>query len=162
MTEVIKSESLYDYFVEALEELTIPQTNNNDIISSNQSTSMKREDSKLNFLTAFFKVTNKMNALESSESFNNLEQASGQSSYIDDNNNKLTIQSFYKALEAMNIPELYFIDALEEISSSGDMATTTPRVLSKKESQLNFLHAFFKGKLSSHHIILLLTSSYIY
>ena len=144
MTEVIKSESLYDYFVEALEELTIPQTNNSDIISSNQSASMKREDSKLNFLTAFFKVTNKMNALESSESFNNLEQASAQSSYIDDNNNKLNIQSFYKALEAMNIPELYFIDALEEIS--GGDATTSPRVLSKKESQLNFLHAFFKGK----------------
>lgn len=105
MAQVLPSvESMYDFFVETVEELNFVSQDSEALMANQeiqQKTSLSRHESE-NLLKAFLQLTDKMNGVESSESFASLPSIA--SSSCRSEADVLNLLSFYNAMETLNIP----------------------------------------------------------
>jgi hypothetical protein len=94
-------ESVYDYFFDAIEDITMPALSSNQFLSemSDKKGSSQMESSQ-NLLQTFIKMCNQMNCIESSDSLSSL------SSFMSTNSdsNLVGLNTFFTAMETVSFP----------------------------------------------------------
>lgn len=149
MTQVIPSvESMYDFFVETVEELNFVTQETEPLVDNQemqQKTSLSRRESE-NLLKIFLQLTDNMNGVESSESFASLSTFASSKSRSEAD--VLNMQSFFNAMETLNIPTNESTKNLQDYNRSqattNDADITVEDAIENKSPTL-FLKLFFNA-----------------
>lgn len=131
MTEVQNPDRFYDYFVDAVEDVTLPSISSQDHLQNlNQQYNYKKNDSQLNMFESFFKLGNKINGVESSDSLLSAVSSSGkfqsQSSFSEQ---VISLRNIFSAVNFLTLP-----NGESNSSLNSELTPGSPRVYSEAEN----------------------------
>lgn len=107
MAEVLQNETLYDYFVDAIEDVTIPKFESSSNLSEQKiPLSKTKNESNMNIFATFMKLGNHVNAVESSDSLTSLQSQSNSnlSNFGRSEADLKSLQGIFMAMESLNLP----------------------------------------------------------
>jgi hypothetical protein len=144
--EVKNPDRFYDYFVDAVEDITLPPSiSSKDHLQNygymqQQHEQIRKTDSQLNLFESFLKFGNRMNGVESSDSLLSAVSSSGimnsssQPSFAEQN---ISLRNIYSAVNFLTVPPNE-----SSTSLSSELTPGSPRVYSEAE-QIQEGHALY-------------------